>query len=175
MMNTTAATRMDPVEDEAAARDTGLGSPDVVAQLASLFRAEYASLVRLAHLLTGSNAIAEEVVQDAFEQLQTRWGTIANPEAYVRRAVINRSRGHHRRVAIERKHAPQPADPALPPEIDEMWSLIRELSPRRRAVVVLRFYEDLTIDQIAAVLGARPGTVKSLLHRALASLKGELS
>jgi DNA-directed RNA polymerase specialized sigma24 family protein len=149
------------------------GSPEV--GLDSLFRRDYAALVRLAYLLTGSNAIAEEVVQDSFETLQRRWRTVRDPEAYVRRIVVNRCRGHHRRAAVERKHAPNPAPPTLPPEIDEMWSLIQQLSPKGRAVVVLRFYDDLSIDAIADVLELRAGTVKSLLHRSLKKLQEQLS
>lgn len=145
------------------------------ADLASLFRLEYPRLVRLAHLLTGSNAVAEEIVQDAFEALQRRWRSVEAPAGYVHRSVVNGCRAYHRRQTVERRHPPAAPSDVHPPEIDEMWRLIQGLAPRPRAVLVLRFYEDRAVDDIAEVLGMRPGTVKSLLHRALRTLREELS
>ena len=60
---------------------------------------------------------------------------------------------------------------AAAPELDEMWTALARLAPRRRAVLVLRFYLDLSEAEIAATLGCRPGTVKSLTSRALAELR----
>jgi RNA polymerase sigma factor (sigma-70 family) len=57
------------------------------------------------------------------------------------------------------------------PEVDEVWGLLADLSGRQRMALVLRFYEDLTVPAIAEVMGVRPGTVKSLIHRGLAQLK----
>ena len=62
----------------------------------------------------------------------------------------------------------------LAPEFDETWELLCRLSPKRRAVVVLRYYEDLAVGEIASLMGMREGTVRSLLHRALTSLKEEI-
>lgn len=142
--------------------------------VSSLFREERAGLVRLAFLLTSSSMVAEEIVQDAFERLQRRWGHVDSPGAYLRRSVVNGANSYHRRRAVERKHPAEPLPAVLPPEIDEMWDLIQRLSPKRRTVLVLRFYEDLSVDQAAEVMGVRPGTVKSLTHRALESLRREL-
>ncbi len=164
--------RVDAVKTE---RDPGEDAGgESASELAVLFRSEYPGLVRLAHLLTGSNAVGEEIVQDAFEQIQRRWQSVRKPEAYLRQTVVNRCKGHHRRRAVERKHTPPPPRHELLTEVDEMWPLIQQLSPKRRAVLVLRFYEDLTISDIAAVLDMRPGTVKSVLHRTLESLKEKL-
>lgn len=160
---------------EARPPDHSAPSADTVQNLESLYRSQYPGLVRLAHLLTGSNSVAEEIVQDAFEQLQKRWQSIATPKPYLRKMVVNRARGHHRRRAIERKHAPAPAPPVQPQEVDEVWPLIQRLSAKQRAVLVLRFYEDLPVGEISDVLGMRPGTVKSTLHRTLRTLEEKLN
>jgi len=76
---------------------------------------------------------------------------------------------------LERLRAPAPEQPSLPPDLDETWQAIRRLSPDQRAVIVLRFYEDLSVDRTAEVLDKPVGTVKSLQHRALARLKEVLS
>lgn len=140
-----------------------------------LCRAEYPALVRLAFLLTGSTAIGEDLVQEAFVSLLRRWETVNNPRAYVRACVVNGAKGHLRRRAVERRHLLDPPRPVASPEIDEMWDLLAGLSPRRRAALVLRFYEDLPIAEIAKVMGVRPGTVKSLIHRGLESLREMLA
>lgn len=148
----------------------------------SFFRTQHGDLVRLAHLLTGTPTVAEELVQEAMLATHQRWGTLDNPAGYVRRALVNLCRSHQRRRFLERHHerrhdraARAGLTTALPPEIDETWSLIKALSPDERAVLVLRFYEDMTVDDIADVLGRPAGTVKSLQHRALARLKETLS
>ena len=140
-----------------------------------LYRSRRGALVRLAHLLTGSAAIAEELVQDALLATQQRWATLDNPGAYARVAVVNLCRSHQRRRALERRRGPERFEPALPADIDETWQAIRRLTADQRAVIVLRFYEDLSVEQTADVLGKPEGTVKSLQHRALARLKEVLS
>jgi RNA polymerase sigma factor (sigma-70 family) len=154
-----------------AATEEPIGRSD----LPELFRTHRVSLVRLAHLITGSVAVAEDVVQDAFLNLQRHRSTVRNPEAYLRRSVINGSRGFHRRRAIESRHRADGVVPIeLPPELDEMWELLRRLPGRKRAVLVLRFYEDLSVGEIASLLDVREGTVRSLLHRSLSSLREKL-
>lgn len=143
-------------------------------ELASLYEAEHARLVRLAHLLTGTHAVAEEVVQDAFVRLQGKWDQARNPAAYVRQIVVNEARGRMRRQAVERRHLPPPVPPVLPPEVDEMWLLLKGLSPRRRVALVLRYYADLPVLDIAKLMGCRPATVKSLIHRGLETLRRKL-
>lgn len=138
-----------------------------------LYRAQWTAMVRLSYLLTGSEAVAEEVVQDAFLQLRDRWTTVLNPGGYLRTSVVNRSRTAVRREIRERHHEPPRSHASeLPPEVDELWSSVCRLPEAQRAVVVLRFYEDLSEAEIAEVLGCRPGTVKSRLHRGLARLRG---
>jgi RNA polymerase sigma factor (sigma-70 family) len=131
--------------------------------------------VRLAHLLTRSEAIAEEVVQEAFLQMYRRNNLPDNPEGYLRTTVANLSRNHTRRIRIEQRWALQDRVVFDDPEIDETWSALCRLPFRQRAVIALRFYEDLSESEIARVLGCRPGTVKSSLHRGLSKLREEMS
>lgn len=139
--------------------------------LEALFKSEHARLVRLASLLTRSASMAEEVVQEAFVRLHRRWDDIDDPAAYVTQVVVNEARGRLRRRAVERRHPPDPPQPVLPPEVDETWQLLSELTPRRQIALVLRYYEDMEIDDIARVMDCRPATVKSLIQRGLISLR----
>ncbi|MDQ2649939.1 MAG: hypothetical protein M3Z03_10320 [Actinomycetota bacterium] len=133
-------------------------------------------LLRLAHLLTGSAALAEEVVQEAFVVLHQRHHAVDDRAAYLRGVVVNLARKTQRRRGVEQRHAARrgPVPVVLPPELDETWRLVRALPPDQRAVVVLRFYEDLPLAVIATTLDKPIGTVKSLLHRALRRLAKEL-
>jgi len=147
------------------------GAPD----LGLLYRRQRRQMVRLARLLTGSFEIAEEVVQEAFLKVQLSTTDIEKPEQYLRATVVNLSRGHLRRLRLERGVPPEMRIVHPAPEIDETWAAVCRLSSRQRAVLALRFYEDLSEAQIAEVLGCRLGTVKSSLHRALAALRRQLS
>jgi RNA polymerase sigma-70 factor (sigma-E family) len=138
---------------------------------AALYRDQYRPMVRVAFLMTSDNAVAEELVQDAFVRVYRKLDRIDNPVAYLRRAVTNACRSHHRRRFLEKAHEPERPLPAGPPEIDVLWEQLQQLTPKRRVALVLRFYEDLKIDEIAEVMGCSPGTVKSLIHRGLASLR----
>jgi RNA polymerase sigma factor (sigma-70 family) len=141
-----------------------------------LYRLERARMVRLAYLMCGSNETACDIVHEAFIQLQRNWARAADPRAYLRQIVVNLCRAHHRRRTLEHRHAALAAvpPPYLPPELDETWHALAALSPKRRVALVLRFYEDLSIEDVAKVMGCRVGTAKSLIHRGLASLRQEL-
>jgi RNA polymerase sigma-70 factor (sigma-E family) len=140
------------------------------ADLVDVYRVHYGRLVRLAYLLTGHAAVAEELVQDAFVATHRTGDRLRDPYLYVRRAVVNRCRSWGRRYTVERTHRPQPPDPA---ELaaDEMWDALGALTERQRTAIVLRFYEDMPDDRIAAVLGCRQATVRSAIHRGLQSLR----
>ena len=139
----------------------------------SFYRARWLHMVRLAALLTGSMAIAEEVVQDSFLALRPRFAAVDSPGAYLRTSVVNGCRAVLRREQREESELARRSVPlALAPEVDEMWAVVQRLPDHQRAVVVLRFYEDLPEAEIAEILGCRVGTVKSRLHRALATLRG---
>lgn len=148
--------------------------------LAKLYDVEYVGMVRLARLVTGSQELAEEAVHDAFVTVFQRWTTIDRPGAYLRRVVVNNCRTVQRRRRTERLKtetlARQETETLqLPEELDETWKALGVLSQRQRTALVLRYYEDLTVDGIAQVMGERPGSVKSLLHRGLARLRRELA
>ena len=134
------------------------------------YAGHFTDLVRLAALLTGSADSAPDLVQDCFVGLHGRWASVRQPLPYVRRSVVHASASHHRRVARARR---QP-----PPEVrvsvlgaDELGDALAQLPARQRAAVVLRYYADLPDADIAAALRCRPGTVRSLIHRALSDLR----
>jgi RNA polymerase sigma-70 factor (sigma-E family) len=140
-----------------------------------VFAQQSVSLVRLATLLTGSFAIAEEVVQEAFVGLLRRWDTVDAPTMYLRTAVVNGCHSHGRRISVARRHAPRFEPPLVAStEPDIMQDAIAHLPLRQRTAVVLRYWLDLSEHDIAEHLGCRPGTVKSLLSRALANLREEV-
>jgi RNA polymerase sigma factor (sigma-70 family) len=133
------------------------------------------AMVRLARLLTGSFEVAEELVQEAFLKLHLTPSVARNPDYYLRAIVANLSRGYLRRLRLERAARPERRIALPGPEIDETWAVVCRLPFRQRAVLALRYYEDLTEAEIAEVLGCRLGTVKSSHHRALATLRRHLS
>jgi RNA polymerase sigma factor (sigma-70 family) len=149
----------------------GGGRPDYTL----LFARKRQSMVRLARLLTGSFEIAEELVQEAFMKLQLSPTVAQNPDSYLRTIVTNLSWGYLRRLRLERALRPEDRIVVPAPEIDETWAVVCRLPFRQRAVLALRYYEDLPEAEIATILGCRIGTVKSSPHRALATLRRELA
>lgn len=131
-------------------------------------------LVRLAHLITGSNSAAEDVVHDVFVAAYRKWERIDDPYGYVYRAVVNRSRSVLRRRAIESQHLAEEPSADLPPELDDVWQALSRVPAKRKTALVLRFYADLPVDAIAEIMGVRPATVRSLIHRGYMSMRKEL-
>jgi RNA polymerase sigma-70 factor (sigma-E family) len=147
---------------------TGAGPAN--ATFGEFYAGHYADLVRLASLLSGSADAAPDLVQDCFVRLHGHWTAVREPLAYVRRSVVHACASHHRSIARARR---QP-----PPEVresvlgaDELGDALAALPTRQRAAVVLRYYADLPDADIARTLRCRPGTVRSLIHRALADLR----
>ena len=137
-----------------------------------LFRSRYEPMVRVAYLLVGSRAEAEDVVQDAFARIELRWARLDNAEGYLHRCVVNRSYDVLRRRRLEQRfRLLHREDRTTDLEADELGDALASLAPKRRAAVVLRYYAGLPEREIAEVLRVRPGTVKSMLHRALAQLR----
>ncbi|HEY5026706.1 MAG TPA: SigE family RNA polymerase sigma factor [Acidimicrobiales bacterium] len=149
--------------------------PVASSDLATLYLRHREAMVRLARLLTGSMAVAEEVVQEAFLRMHQRGTPPDNPAGYLRTTVANISKSHMRRLRLERRMPAAERVSFDDPVIDETWAAVRRLPFRQRAVLALRFYEDLPEAEIARLLGCRIGTVKSSLHRGLAKLRDELT
>jgi RNA polymerase sigma-70 factor (sigma-E family) len=147
---------------------------DREAAFAALFERERTAMVRVAYLLVGSQSIAEEVVQDAFAAVYVRWDRIDNPGGFLRQCVINGARSVLRRRALERRKALLWVDEGTPPAGRELLDALAQLPIGWRSVVVLRFYEGMTQEEIAVALDMRLGTVKSSLHRGLAKLREAL-
>jgi RNA polymerase sigma-70 factor (sigma-E family) len=145
------------------------------ASFAAFFAETKAPMYRLAYLLTGSAAQAEEAVQESFVRVFERWARIDDPGAYLRRAIVNRCTSWHRhRAVVLRTQSRVATHESYVDQPDELTDALAQLPARRRAVIVLRYYERLDLEEIADSLGISVGTVKSTLHRALAQLKGTL-
>jgi len=151
--------------------------------LSELYVAYAPDGIRLAFLLTGDRALAEDLVQDAFVRLVGRLRHLREPNAfwlYLRRTIVNLATSHfrHRRVErayLERLAGAPSSDANVNDDLDEaMYRALLGLPQRQRAAIVLRFYEDLSDVQTAAVLGCSPGTVRSLTSRGMQRLREEL-
>lgn len=154
-------------------------SDDVTARL---FREHYSELVGLAGLLLRDSGAAEEVVQDAFAKFHLSRHRILDPDkemAYLRSIVCNQARGRLRRWGLERrKQPPPPREIDVRPDAtderhrrDAVAAGLAQLPRRQRECVVLRYWSDLPVSEIAAALGIAEGSVKSHLHRGLAALE----
>jgi RNA polymerase sigma-70 factor (sigma-E family) len=144
------------------------------------------ALLRTAYLLTGDRGHAEDMLQTALLRAARRWSSARDaPEPYVRRVLVNLSHDRRRRLFRRPREAPLPPDPDLVPGSDpgidrlhEQGSLMRALATlpiRQRQVVVLRYFEDLSVEQTAQLLGCATGTVKSYASRALSRLRDVLA
>ena len=151
-------------------------------QFREFFAAEYGRLRGLGYLLTGDWAQAEELAQDALVRTFRAWSRVRQherPGAYARKVLVNRHRSLLRRAAVEAWHlAGRRVDEADGAELTEdglvLWAAVRRLPARQRAVLVLRYHEDLPEAEVARLLRLPLGTVKSLAHRGLARLRADL-
>jgi RNA polymerase sigma-70 factor (sigma-E family) len=150
-------------------------------RLGDWFGAEYGPLLRFAYFLTGDRAAAEDLVQEAFVRIY-RAGPKVDEEgfrAYARRTLVNLNRSAFRRLVRERRWISgrserEATDPPDAGARDEVWRAILALPPRMRACVALRFYEDMTEQQVASTLDLSVGTVKKQIHRAMEKLRTSL-
>jgi RNA polymerase sigma-70 factor (sigma-E family) len=158
---------------------------DQDADFAAYLAARQASLLRTAYLLTGNRHDAEDLAQTAFAKLYLSWDKVrdlGSIDGYVRRILVNEHNSLWRRAWKRREH---PQDHGVLDRVDEpvhdeydegrssaLWDLVQTLPRKARAVVVLRFYEEMSEAETAEALGISVGTVKSQTSRALATLRG---
>jgi RNA polymerase sigma-70 factor (sigma-E family) len=163
------------------------------AEFDEFMASRWPQLVRLAFGLTGDRWLAEDLAQTALASAYAAWWRVRradDPDAYVRRILINacnrRFRRHrvtelpleppgspHAAGTAQGTHDPAVADPAAGiGERSDLLAALAGLPPRQRAAIVLRYWEDLTDSQAAAILGCSPATVRSQVSRALAKLRG---
>jgi RNA polymerase sigma-70 factor (sigma-E family) len=151
--------------------------------IADLVSASGDRLLRLAYQLCHDRAGAEDLVQDALTRVYGNWlrrrPDIDSAEAYLRRAVVNeylRRRRLKSSTEVVTDAVPETVDGGFDDAVvdrDQMWHALGSLPPRQRTVLVLRFYEDLPDAEIATLLDAKEGTVRSLASRALQTLRSQ--
>jgi RNA polymerase sigma-70 factor (sigma-E family) len=168
---------VDPVEANPRNVVAGADSGDFEA----VYERNFDPLFRLASMLVSNQAEGEEIAQEAFVRWYARRGIVKDPDSYLRTVVINLSRdGLRRRLTVRRRaHVFEAAaveaaagTEAVP--TNPLLDVIAGLPARQRAVVLLRYYEGRSERDIATIIGCRPGTVKSLLSRALDALRKEI-
>ena len=155
------------------------------AELGEFYAAHADSAKRLAYLLTGDNELAEDITQDAFVKMAGRLGGLRSRDAsasYLRQTVVNLSRSHFRRKRVERAylqreatmHQMETAEGRDVLAADALWSDLQRLSHRQRCAVVLRYYEDLSEQQAAELLGCSVGALKALTNRGMEQLRAHV-
>lgn len=152
-------------------------------EFSTFVRTHSTALLRSAYLLTGDRQAAEELLQDTFARLYPQWSRVSQAEvpiAYVRRSLTNNFlNGRRRRSASDLLFADPPErgyDPDLAARLsdrDLVRNLLDSLPPKQRAVLVLRFFDDLSDAQIAADVGCRAATVRSIVSRGLQTLRAD--
>ncbi len=144
-------------------------------QFTDFVRSHSATLFRTAYLMTGDYQRAEDLLQSTFVRLYQRWPRVRDmqrPVGYARKVLVSQSTSWWRRRSSHeapRLRIDQPDQVDLVRDLDEherVWTAVLSLPPRQRAVMVLRYYEDLTEAEIAEMLDMAPGTVKSHAHAA---------
>jgi RNA polymerase sigma-70 factor (sigma-E family) len=154
-------------------------------ELAEFYAAHANSAKRLAYLLTGDNELAEDITQDAFVKIAGRIGGLRNRDAsaaYLRQTVVNLSRSHFRRKRVERNYLQREASMHRIETVEGrdisvaegLWHELQHLAYRQRCAVVLRYYEDLSEQQAAEVLGCSVGALKALTNRAMEQLRANV-
>lgn len=156
-------------------------------QFEEFAREQLPGLVRFAAVLTGDRELAQDVVQDALVRAHRGWRQLAaadRPELYMRKIVVNgylgwRRRWYQRSVrpaadVLRLREVAEPDPAGRIADADQLTGLLSGLSRAQQAAIVLRFYEDRADDEIAAVLGCAPGTVRSHISRGLSSLRVRL-
>lgn len=160
---------------------------DADALVAQMFAEQGASLVRLARVFCDDRDAAEDLVQEAFIRLHRSAGSIRDlrrAPAFLRSIVINLARDHNRRGLMSLRHRASTAPPTPPTEpderavhddeVDKVLVALRRLPDRQRACLVLHYYEELSIAEVAETLDISTNSVKTHCRRGLAALESRL-
>jgi RNA polymerase sigma-70 factor (ECF subfamily) len=155
-----------------------VGSAD---EYAEFYLAQFGSVARTVYLIVGDREHAQDITQDAFVRLYLHWSTVAGydaPQAWVRRVAIRMATRAVRRErmgqVIARRQAPPPVQHLAPADIDLMRATA-QLPARQRAAVVLFYYEDRPVSEVAELLGCSAAAAKVTLHRARRALAASLT
>jgi RNA polymerase sigma factor (sigma-70 family) len=141
----------------------------------SVYSRNWQPLYRLATLMVGNCAEGEDLAQEAFTKWYARRDKIQNPDAYLRTVLVNLCKGRYRKRATVGRHAHLFENPNEAEAVQEpLFDVINRLPAKQKAAVVLRYYEGRQDDEIATILACRPGTVRSLLSRAMSSMRTEV-
>jgi len=152
---------------------------EIPSQFETFYREEYGSVLALVYGLSGSRWVAEDLTQEAFLRVHRDWERVAgmeSPGGWVRRVAVNLARSRvrslrseaaaHLRLGGISASMGQPAG-----EFDEFWKEVRRLPARQAGVIALRYIDDLSVSEIAGILGVAEGTVKAQLHQGRARLR----
>ena len=176
-LNVTSTHRQDsPPEVAALPAATYEGTPpDAMLGFEECYRRTFDSLVRTAYLQTLSLHVAQELVQDSFANMHEKWSRVTNPDAYVRRSVVNACTSYRlreRRIVVGLEGTDEPT--AVDAEPDEMFEMMRSLPKKQRMALVLRYHEDQSEAAIAEKMGCSVPTVATLIRRGLIALRSEM-
>jgi RNA polymerase sigma-70 factor (sigma-E family) len=177
-MERSAAMHRDLTEPEPARAPASSG------RLEDLYVRNAPGALRLAYFLTGDRERAEDLVQEAFVRVAGRFRHLRMPDAfdaYLRRTIVNLFTSQMRRARLERayvaRHGADPSiasEPSDPAARDQLWRALHTLPERQRAALVLRFYEDLSEQRSAEILGCSSGALNQLVVRGMAALREQI-
>jgi RNA polymerase sigma factor (sigma-70 family) len=145
-----------------------------------VYREQRPKLVRTAYLIVRSQHVAEELVHDGFLRLHQHFDTVEAPGGFLHTTVVRLCLTWLKRRDMEQDRTQRVEFPSVVrddgavEDADALWSALADLDPDRRAVLVLRFYEDLPYERIAEIVECPVGTVRSRIHRGLADLRQEV-
>ena len=157
------------------------GAERQAGRLEELYERHAAGAVRLAYLVTSDRELARDIAQDAFVRVAGRFRYLRYPDAfdvYLRRTVVNLCVSHFRHERVEREFLRRESVAASgveqQPELgtrDELRRALQRLTPRQRAAIVLRYYEDLPEEDVAAAMGCSVTAARSLVSRGMQTLR----
>ena len=133
----------------------------------------YPSMLRLACYMVDRPTVAEDIVQDSFRQVWQRWDSITNPAGYLRTSVVNGCHNELRQRRVRRDSWHKLIDRSSA-DRHYLADALADIPESRRRAIVLRFYGDRTMNEIAEAMNIPTGTAKSLIHRGLADLRGAI-